>query len=361
MGSSRRGRATVAGALLLAVVAAACGDGDGSGDGDGGGRAGDEDTADAEVTTTPVTVAPEGTPPEDAPVLPVTTTGADGEEVTVSDAGRIIAANGDIAEVVFALGLGDAMVATDLSATYPPEADALPEIGYQRSLLVEPMLSHDPTVVVANTDAGPDDAIAQLRDIGVPVVVLDYPHDLTGPPTKVRLVAAALGVPARGEALAREVTAAIDDAAAEADARVEAAGGERPRVAFLYLRGDSVQQLGGRGSRADALIEAAGGVDVGVELGLDDFEPLTAEALVVAAPDVLLVTTTGLESVGGVDALVEIPAIAGTPAGRDRRVVALDDQLLLGLGPRTGDALDQLVTELHPPTPTDTDTGDTDE
>jgi iron complex transport system substrate-binding protein len=144
------------------------------------------------------------------------------------------------------------------------------------------------------------------------------------------------------------VTEAIESARDEAARRVEAAGGDRLRVAFLYLRGQNVQQVGGRGSRADALIEAAGAVDVGTEMGVDEFEPLTAEALIEAAPDVLVVTTTGLESVGGVDGLVEMPAIAGTPAGRDRRVVAVDDQLLLGLGPRTGDALEQLVEGLHP-------------
>jgi iron complex transport system substrate-binding protein len=142
-------------------------------------------------------------------------------------------------------------------------------------------------------------------------------------------------------------------AADEARRRVDGAGGEPLRAAFLYLRGTNVQQVGGRGSRVDALIDAAGAVDVGVELGIDEFQPLTDEALLAAAPDVLVVTTTGLESVGGVDGLVEMPAIAGTPAGRDRRVISLDDQLLLGLGPRAGDALGQLVDELHPPDPGD--------
>lgn len=324
------------GALLLVVVAMGCGGGD------------DAPADSAAPTTTVVTVAPPGAEPEAAPELPVTVTGADGAEVTVTDTSRIIPVNGDIAEVVFALGLGDSVVATDLSATYPPEADALPEVGYQRTLLAEQLLGLDPSVVVANNDAGPPAVLDQLRDAGVPVVVLDYPHDLTGPAAKIRLVAAALGVPARGEALAREVDEAIGAAADEAARRVEADGGPPPRAVFLYLRGTTVQQVGGRGSGVDALLEAAGAVDVGVELGVDDFEPLTDEALVEAAPDVLVVTTTGLESVGGVDGLVDLPAIKGTPAGRDRHVVALDDQLLLGLGPRAGDALGQLVDQLHP-------------
>jgi iron complex transport system substrate-binding protein len=317
---------------------------------DDGSATGDSSSGDS--ATTVGTVAPPGAPPEAAPELPVTVNGADGEEVTVDDASRIVPANGDIAEVVFALGLGDSVVATDVSATYPPEADALPEIGYQRTLLAEQMLGLDPSVVVANPDAGPPEVLDQLRAAGVPVVVLDYPHDLGGPAAKIRLVAAALGVPARGEELARSVTAAIEEASSSASALVSAAG-DRPRAVFLYLRGSNVQQVGGRGSGVDALLDAAGAVDVGVELGVDEFQPLTDEALVEAAPEVLVVTTSGLESVGGVDGLVALPAIAGTPAGRDRRVVAVDDQLLLGLGPRTGEALELLVAELHPGAPDD--------
>jgi iron complex transport system substrate-binding protein len=333
-GRLRRTALVVAVALL---ALAGCGD-----DGETGSAG-----ADGTETTSVATVAPPGAEPEAAPELPVTVTGDDGVEVTVDDVSRIIPANGDIAEVVFALGLGDAVVATDVSATYPPEADALPEVGYQRTLLVEPMLGFDPSVVLANTDAGPPEAFDQLRAAGVEVVVIDYAHDLTGPAAKIRLVAQALGVPARGEALARQVDDEIQKATDLARRRADRAGGDPLRAVFLYLRGTNVQQVGGRGSGVDALLEAAGVVDVGVELGIDEFQPLTEEALVEAAPDVLVVTTSGLESVGGVEELVEMRSVAGTPAGRDRRVVAVDDQLLLGLGPRAGDALAQLVDEFY--------------
>lgn len=324
-------------AVAVAASAAACGNDS------GGGNEGD-----SAGPTTMGTVAPPGAEPEDEPQLPVTVTGADGVETTVTDVSRIIPVNGDIAEVVFALGLGDSVVATDLSATYPPEADALPEIGYQRALLTEQVSDHDPTVVIGNTDAGPPEVLDQLRDLGVSVVILDYPHDLTGPADKIRQVAVALGVPARGEALARQVDDTIADAADRAEDRAAALGGSPPRAVFLYLRGDSVQMVGGQGSGVDALLEATGAIDIGVEMGFDDFEPLGAEALFEAEPEVLVVTTTGLQSAGGVDQLVKNTAIVETPAGRDRRVIALDDQLLLGLGPRTGEALDLLVDELYP-------------
>jgi iron complex transport system substrate-binding protein len=106
--------------------------------------------------------------------------------------------------------------------------------------------------------------------------------------------------------------------------------------------------IGGRDSGADALIEAAGGHDVGKGLGIQDFRPLTAESLVAAQPDVILALTAGVESVGGVDGLLKLPGVGQTPAGKNRRIVHYDDLLLLGLGPRTGRALRLLIRGLHP-------------
>jgi iron complex transport system substrate-binding protein len=95
------------------------------------------------------------------------------------------------------------------------------------------------------------------------------------------------------------------------------------------------------------MIEGAGGINAGAEAGITGFQPITAEAVVVARPDVLLAFTRGLEAIGGVDALMALPGIAQTPAGQARRVVHLDDLYLGGMGPRTGKALLDLARALH--------------
>ncbi len=322
----------------------------------------------AERSTTfpsaPSSVPETTAPPASEPSLPVTLADAHGDVVTVESIDRIIPLDGDLAEVVFALGLGDRVVATDLSATFPPEADALPEIGYQRSLSAEPIAGFEPTVLLATDLAGPAETLDQLRDLGYPLVMINRPVDASGPATKIREVADALGVPERGEALAREVQAAID-AATEAGAAA-AAGGDRPRVMALYLRGERVQFVFGKNSGIDWVISAAGAIDVGTELGVVDNAPLTAESVLEAAPDVFLVSTTGLESVGGLDDLLAIPGIAQTPAGEAARVITHPDQYLFGGGPRAGMLLAELVGELHPGTgsearpqdPTTSTTGD---
>jgi iron complex transport system substrate-binding protein len=278
-----------------------------------------------------------------APGLPVTVTDDTGTAVTVTSIERIVPVDGDLTEIVYALGLGDRVAAVDLSATYPAETDDVPTIGYQRALATEPILAVDPTVVLATDLAGPEETLRELRELGVPVVVIERDRTLDGPADKIRAVADALGVPERGAELAERVTADI----AAARQRLGEPS-ERPRVATLYLRGETVQLVFGEGSGIDAVVDAAGGVDVGTELGVVDNAPLSTEALLAAEPDVFLVSTTGLESVGGEDGFWALPGFDRTPAFAERRLVVRDDQYLFGGGPRTGELLADLIDQLHP-------------
>ncbi|MEM7274708.1 MAG: ABC transporter substrate-binding protein [Actinomycetota bacterium] len=294
------------------------------------------------ATTEPAetTAATEAAPADpDAPVLPVTVIDETGAEVTIESIDRIIPLDGTVAEVVFALGLGDQVVATDLSASYPPAADALPEIGYQRALAAEPIIGFDPTVLLATEIAGPSETLDDLRALGVPIVIVPNEATMTGPGEKIRAVATALGIEARGEALAAEVDRQIAE-------NTVAATEDAPKVMALYIRGTTAQLVLGEASSTHWLIEAAGGVDLADELGVADAQPISAEATLVAAPDVLLVPSAGLDSVGGIDGLLEIAGLAETPAGQNRRVVTFDDQWLLGNGPRSGELLEQLRAAL---------------
>ena len=286
---------------------------------------------------------PIATPASVSPVLPATFTDSTGKDVTVSDISRIVPLNGDIAEIVWDLGLGANIVGADVSATYPPELQDLPSIGFGRQLSAEGILSLDPTVVIGDTTAGPADVINQIREAGITVVIIKSYTDITAPFEKIADVSAALGVSAEGEALAASVQQQIDDAKALA-----ATATSKPRVVFLYIRGAAVQLIGGKGSGADTLIDMAGGIDGGTEAGVNGFMPITAESLVTAAPDVILVMSGGLESIGGIDGLMQIPGIAETPAGQNGRIIAFDDQYLLGLGPRMGQVITDLVYGLHP-------------
>ncbi|MGW3293702.1 heme/hemin ABC transporter substrate-binding protein [Streptomyces xiamenensis] len=335
-------RGPLAALLLLAALAlggCATGTGDGSGTGEKAGTGSAGSAGDTADRLEPL----EG--PAPAPALPVTVDSADGVEITVDSAERIIPLSGSIAEIVYTLGLGERVVGRDVTATFEEAAD-LPVVTRGHEVSAESVLSLHPDVVLIESTTGPAEAIDQIRGAGVPVVVFEAGRELDDVATRITAVAGALGVPEAGELLNDRTGQRI--AAVRADLP---SGGDRPRVAFLYLRGTaSVYLIGGAESGASSLIEAAGGIDAGKESGLTkDFTPITSEALVTAAPDVILVMTKGLDSVGGVDGLLEIPGIAETPAGADRRIADIQDGVLLNYGPRTDEVLADLTAQIHAP------------
>ncbi|MFF5972387.1 hemin ABC transporter substrate-binding protein [Streptomyces sp. NPDC012769] len=323
-------------ALALALTATGCGAG-GTPATTGGSSAAGPSAGGAADRVEPLAA------PAARPRLPVTVASADGRKVTVTSAERIVPLSGSLSELVFTLGLGDRVVARDITATFE-QAGRLPVVTRAHDVSAESVLSLKPTLVLAEDTTGPAEAVAQLRDAGVPLVVVSPARGLADVPRRIDAVAAALGVPDAGAALRQRTEARIDAVRKDVPAREE-----KPRVAFLYVRGSAaVYLLGGAESGASSLLEAAGAVDAGKESGLrKDFTPVTSEALVKAAPDAILVMRKGLESVGGVDGLVKIPGVAETPAGLDRRVVTVDDGILLNYGPRTDQVLTSLADQLY--------------
>ncbi|MEU4981986.1 ABC transporter substrate-binding protein [Streptomyces sp. NPDC021969] len=335
----RRPRNPLAGALLsvlaLALTATGCAGSTAAAPGDGGGSS----SAPAERAVAN-RVEPLAKRPE--PRLPVTVRSADGERVTVQGAKRIVPLSGSLSEIVFTLGLGDRVVARDVTATFE-QAAKLPVVTRGHDVSAESVLSLKPDLVLAETTTGPEEAMGQIRAAGVPVLFVEAAKGLDDVGPRIGAVADALGVPAAGKELTRRSERRI------AAVREDVPHGERPRVAFLYLRGSaSVYLIGGEDSGAGSLIEAAGAVDAGAASGLGkDFTAITSEALVKAAPDAILVMSKGLESVGGVDGLVKIPGVAQTPAGMDRRIVSVEDGVLLNYGPRTDQVLKSVVAQLY--------------
>ncbi|WP_416482135.1 heme/hemin ABC transporter substrate-binding protein [Streptomyces sp. CL12] len=284
-------------------------------------------------------------PLKDTPVprLPVTVDSADGRKVTVREARRIVPLSGSLSEIVFTLGLGERVVARDITATFQ-QAAKLPVVTRNHDVSAESVLSLKPDLVIAETTSGPAEAVDQIRAAGVPVLVVAPAKGLSDVSPRIETVARALGVPGAGKELAQRSQARIAAVRKEIPAHQD-----KPRVAFLYLRGSaSVYLIGGRNSGATSLLEAAKAVDAGAASGLTkDFTAITAEALAKAAPDAILVMTKGLESVGGVDGLVKIPGVAETPAGMHRRVVSVEDGVLLNYGPRTDQVLATVVRQLY--------------
>ena len=287
--------------------------------------------------------------------LPATITSHDlagDRSVTVDSTERILAMDisGSIAATVFGLGFGSSVVGRDISTTFPGTEDLPIITSSAHTVNSESIIALRPTVLITDGSVGPIDVVLQLRDAGIAVVFVGTDPTIAGVGELAVQVAAALGAPQAGVTLAADLTAAIDAKVAEIAAIVPTSAAPL-RMLFLYLRGTSgIYYLFGEESGADVLIRSLGGVDVAAEIGLTGMRPMTDEAMVAANPDLILVMSDGIASVGGVDALLESkPAIALTNAGQHKRFVDMADGEVLAFGPRTADVLDALARAIYAP------------
>ena len=247
----------------------------------------------------------------------------------------VVLANG-VAEIIQSLNAQAIIVGRDISSTEDSLTD-IPIVTSGHQVLPEKVIALKPDLVLIDASTGPKAAIDTIKASGISVVQTPESWSLKDLPIKVRAVGQAIGAQDQAEELVKQLNQSIKIAAVK----------NSPRVAFLYLRGtSSVYLIGGAGSGADSLLTAIGAIDVGAQTLDRPFNTLTAESLAALNPDVILVMSKGLESVGGIEGLLKLPGVAQTAAGKNSAVIDVDDSLLLSFGPRTPSLVDALAKAL---------------
>ncbi|WP_426033777.1 heme/hemin ABC transporter substrate-binding protein [Cypionkella sp. TWP1-2-1b2] len=254
---------------------------------------------------------------------------------------RVVTLGGSITEIAVALGAGDLLVARDSTSNYPLQITALPDIGYIRALSPEGVLSVAPDLILAEADAGPPAAVDVLTAAGVPFLRMPGDPTPAGVVAKINAVAAALGLDAEGDALAAKVQAELTEAKVRA-----AAVTDKKRLLFVLSLQGGLVMAGGEGSSAEGIIALAGGINAAT--GFAGYKQMTDEAILTAAPDlILMMDREGDLAIGNPDVMAH-PTLSQTPAAQAGNIVRMDGMMLLGFGPRTPDAAKLLYDALYP-------------
>jgi iron complex transport system substrate-binding protein len=292
-------------------------------------------------------LAPANTKAQDGgTTFPIIITDATGTEVTIESIDAIASGSGDVTEIIAALGFEDKLVGIDISSTYPADLlDRIPEIGFARRLAVEPIAAVNPSVFFCTQTCSPASVFDQLRELGIPVVIVpDNPESgINIPLEKITMTAAALGVPEKGEELRAQVALELDWVET-AVANVQ----ETPTMMFIYLRGRNLQLVSGTETPGYDLINAVGGLDVGAEAGVVGYQALSAEVMLNAYPEYIVMFQGSVDSAGGLDQVKELPGVGETPAAQNDDILVFDDQYILGMSTRTGQAALELASQVHP-------------
>lgn len=258
-----------------------------------------------------------------------------------AEAHRIIVISSSLAEIVVALGEAPAIVGRGAGSDHIPEiAEAARFPGY-RQASAEGMLSLAPTLALMSARRTPPTVKQQLEAAGVAVHLFEEATSLDEIPVRVERIADLLG----RKAEAGPVIARFEAERAAALALV--AGATRaPRGLFLLGGGGRPFVVAGGDTHIGALIKLAGGVNVAEEIS--SFKPLSAEVMITAAPEFILVNEQALETVNGAMVALNAPGVAMTPAAKTGTLFALPSGYLTDLGLASPAAIEALARKIHP-------------
>lgn len=239
----------------------------------------------------------------------------------VSGTERLVTIGGDVTEIVWALGANEQVIARDSTSTRPAAAQALPDIGYMRQLNAEGILAMRPTLVLASEQAQPSLALKQVADAGVKVVTIPGNKSPDVIETKIDVIARTLGRVPQGNTLRSRIRETLASVPA------------RPlpvRVLFLMSHSGTAAMSAGQETAADTVIRAAGLQNA--MQGFTRYQPLSQEGVIASRPDLIVITTNSVQTLGGKAKIWDLPGLAQTPAAQHRRLMVVDDMALLGLG-----------------------------
>jgi iron complex transport system substrate-binding protein len=166
--------------------------------------------------------------PTPAAAFPVTVTDDEGTAIEIaSEPERIVSLTPANTEILFALGAGDRVVATDDGSDHPEAAVVLPDVATFSTVDIEKVVALEPDLVVAGgLGFTADEAITRLRGLDIPVVVV-YAKSVEAVYDDIELIGTATGTSDTATTLTADMRAEIDSISAAAST-----AGTRPRVLY---------------------------------------------------------------------------------------------------------------------------------
>jgi iron complex transport system substrate-binding protein len=259
---------------------------------------------------------------------------------------RIVCLSKQLTEMVFALGKGHNIVAVDLSSTYPNSAKLLKTVGYHRALSPESIIAMNPDLVIHSNDIGPENVLPQITKAGLNIKAFGGANTIDSAKILLKDLGNFFGEEKKADSLIKKID---KDLATAADTLLKRNIKDTPTVMIIHFgRANNVYfVMSGRKGPGDKMIALAGGKTV--KYDAKGARQISAEAIAEANPDIIIATDYGYDQMGSMDKFISnVPGVALTNAGKNKRIVRFEEHDLIYFGPRSGENILKLINLLHP-------------
>lgn len=258
---------------------------------------------------------------------------------------RIASLSKHLTEMLFALGKGHDIVAVDLSSTYPDSAKMLKTVGYHRALSPESIIAVQPDLVIHSNDIGPANVLPQITNAGLNVKVFGGASTIDSAKLLLKDLGKFFGAEAKADSLVSKMDR---DIAAAADSLKAMNIKDTPTVMIIHFgRANNVYfVMSGRKGVGDKMIALAGAKTAVYDA--KGARQISAEAVATANPDIIIATDFGYDQMGGMEKFItDVPGVALTNAGKNKRIVRFEEHDLVYFGPRSGENVIKLMKLIH--------------
>jgi iron complex transport system substrate-binding protein len=256
---------------------------------------------------------------------------------------RIVCVSKQLTEMVFALGKGDNIVARDLTSTYPDSAKLLPTVGYHRMLSAEGIISMNPDIVIHCNDIGPETVLPQLEKAGLKIKAFGSANTYDSAKILLHQLGDFLNAKDKADSIIKKMDADMEKVYAAQKSILDT-----PTVMVIQYgqANNNFFVMSGRKGPADKMIALAGAKPASYDA--KGARQISAEAVAMANPDIIIATDFGFDKMGGAEKFKEVAGVALTNAAKNNRIYRFEEHDLVYFGPRTAENVLKLMNLIHP-------------
>ncbi|MCH2205764.1 MAG: ABC transporter substrate-binding protein [Lentisphaerales bacterium] len=253
---------------------------------------------------------------------------------------RIITVGSKATEIIYELGLGESIVARDYHSLYPSSVSKLPELGFAHSINLESFITHKPTHLVIWDEIGTyKKLIEKSAHAGISVLELSPNPGVVELRQSIQDAGKLFSREEQASALLQKVTEDLKRVSDYIDAKKLDGKG-----LFIFAKGMGTMLAAGQKTDADEFMGLVG-LETAIN-GFNDYKAINAEIVIEANPKYLLMVHVGLESIGGINQLKNIPGLSKTTAFKENNIITMD-KVCMEFGPRIGQFALEFAKKLH--------------